>query len=498
VRELDSIVKPGDVLAGKYRVERVLGAGGMGVVVAAHHLQLDERVALKFLLPEARADAATVARFEREARAAVKIKSEHVARVIDVGVMENGAPYIVMEYLEGSDLSDWLLANGSTSPAQAADFVIQACEALVEAHALGIVHRDLKPSNLFCVRRLDGVSAIKVLDFGISKAAFGPSADMTRSQSLLGSPLYMSPEQMEAPKSVDARTDIWSLGIILYELITRHVPFDGETLPELILKIVSQQPPSPRSLRPEVPEAFERIIARCLEKDRTKRYRHVGELAEALGPFAPPRCATSVERISRIAGSQAWNAPEAVSPRHASTQLLAPNPRLTPVPLGPPPGTPPPGAHLPRVDSVPVPPSSPFVVRGSTASSWGSTSGVIPPSTGRGKMILAGVGAAIGLVALLGFAATRSSTRTSALAPPAAREASAPVLALPEPSATVATAASADPVPAPSASVRVPSPPSVRTAAPPPRPAPSTAAADCKVPFVFDTRGTKIFKPECL
>ena len=162
-------VEPGQVLAGKYRIERVLGVGGMGVVVAAHHLQLDERVALKFLLPEALHNPEAVARFAREARAAVKIKSEHVARVSDVGQLENGAPYMVMEYLEGSDLSAWLHDRGALPFEQAVDFVLQAGEAIADAHALGIVHRDLKPANLFCVRRSDGQLTIKVLDFGISK-----------------------------------------------------------------------------------------------------------------------------------------------------------------------------------------------------------------------------------------------------------------------------------------------------------------------------------------
>ncbi len=222
-------VAPGEVLAGKYRVDRVLGAGGMGVVVAAHHVHLDERVALKFLLPDALRSPEAVARFVREARAAVKIKSEHVARVTDVGHLENGAPYIVMEYLEGVDLSAWLRQNGPMPIPQAVDFVLQACEAIADAHVLGIVHRDLKPSNLFCIRRTDGQSSIKVLDFGISKILNPgtPRPDMTATSALIGSPLYMSPEQMSLSKGVDVRTDIWSLGIILFELITGRTPFEG-------------------------------------------------------------------------------------------------------------------------------------------------------------------------------------------------------------------------------------------------------------------------------
>src|SRR5580704_2008082 len=201
-------VHRGEVLAGKYRVDRVLGEGGMGVVVAAHHLQLDQKVALKFLLPDALENSDSVARFRREAQAAVKIKSEHVARVTDVGELENGAPYIVMEYLEGSDLADWLREHGPLPIEQAVDFVLQACEALAEAHVLGIVHRDLKPANLFCLQKPDGSVCIKVLDFGISKVltpGAASSSEMTRTTAFLGSPLYMSPEQLQMSKGVDTR-----------------------------------------------------------------------------------------------------------------------------------------------------------------------------------------------------------------------------------------------------------------------------------------------------
>src|SRR5258708_39105919 len=163
------LVAEGQIVADKYRIERVLGRGGMGVVVAAHHLRLDEKVAIKFLLPDAASNAAVVRRFELEARAASRIKSEHVARVLDVGTLEEGEPYMVMEYLEGSDLAAWLRQRGPLPIEQAVEFVLQAGEAIAEAHVLGIVHRDLKPENLFVVRRVDGVSSIKVLDFGISK-----------------------------------------------------------------------------------------------------------------------------------------------------------------------------------------------------------------------------------------------------------------------------------------------------------------------------------------
>ena len=245
-------VREGDLLAGKYRVERVLGAGGMGAVVAAYHMQLETKVALKFLLPAMLANEEAVTRFAREARAAVRITNEHVARVLDVGTLESGAPYIVMEYLDGTDLAGWLRQRGPLPIEEAIDFVLQAGEAIAEAHALGIVHRDLKPANLFCIRSADGRPTIKVLDFGISKvtnlSASASNLVKTQTATLMGSPFYMSPEQMEATHAVDARTDIWALGVILFELLTGKVPFYGETVPEVSLKIGLRRSAAPSRL----------------------------------------------------------------------------------------------------------------------------------------------------------------------------------------------------------------------------------------------------------
>ncbi len=294
-------VSPGDLLAGKYRIERVLGQGGMGVVVSAIHEALEERVALKFLLPEALSNKEAVARFTREARAAVKIRSEHVARVSDVGTLESGSPYMVMEYLQGSDLSQYLERSGPLPIEEALEYVLQACEALAEAHSLGIIHRDLKPANLFRIVRPDGTPAVKLLDFGISKVTAADQS-MTQTSSMMGSPLYMAPEQMTSAKPVDARADVWALGIILHELLTAQVPFGGETVPELCAKILTQPPPPLRQLRPDAPAALERVILRCLEKDREARYPNVAALAADLRPFAPARAQHSIDRVSRVLG----------------------------------------------------------------------------------------------------------------------------------------------------------------------------------------------------
>jgi serine/threonine-protein kinase len=264
-------VQPGQILLGKFRIERVLGMGGMGVVVAATHVTLQERVAIKFLLPQALSNGEAVARFLREARAAVRIKSEHVARVTDVGQLETGAPYMIMEYLDGADLGSIVQRQGALPIEESVEYVLQACEALAEAHALGIVHRDLKPANLFLVRRADGSPSVKVLDFGISKTTgLGSSSDlgMTKTQAVMGSPLYMSPEQMVSARDVDARTDIWALGTILYELLTGKVPFEANTITQLCAMILQQDAPPLRNCRPDAPEALQDIIARSLQKDR--------------------------------------------------------------------------------------------------------------------------------------------------------------------------------------------------------------------------------------
>lgn len=289
----DLPVRAGDVVSGKFRVERLLGEGGMGFVFEAVHMQLDERVALKFLRKEALSQPDIVARFEREARAAVKLKSEHVARVLDVGD-HGGVPYFVMEFLEGRDLEERIHQDGPLPIDTAVDLIVQACEGLTEAHARGIVHRDIKPANLFVVRRADGREVVKLLDFGISKAALTgdvASVDLSASKtvSIMGSPYYMSPEQIRSTRDVDHRTDVWSLGVVLFELLTGRTPFAAENFSALLAVVLEQDHPRLGAFREDVPPDLELVMDRCLEKRRDGRYQTAAELAIALLPFTRSR-----------------------------------------------------------------------------------------------------------------------------------------------------------------------------------------------------------------
>ncbi len=329
----DSAELPGEgaVVDGKYRVERVLGAGGMGVVVAAMHLGLNERVALKFV-KVGDTSGELVERLRREARIAFRIKSEHVARLLDVGALDSGSPYLVMEHLEGQDLSALLVDRGPLPIEEAVDYVLQACEAMAEAHRLGVVHRDLKPSNLFLTRRAGRAPLVKVLDFGIAKAALGldaPAASITESSSVLGSPLYMSPEQVRGAKTVDARSDLWSLGVILHELVAGAPPFAPGPASAVCAAIAADAPVRLREGRSDAPEELEKIVLRCLEKNAAERYSGVGALAAALAPFAPDGSAGTLQRIASLA-SEVHTSPVPPARGARSETSMALSPRSTP------------------------------------------------------------------------------------------------------------------------------------------------------------------------
>lgn len=332
---LDGLPRPGDLIATKYQVEEVLGHGGMGVVVAARHTVLQQRVAVKFLLPAATKFPGATARFLREAQAVVALQSEHVARVYDVGTLESGAPYMVMEHLAGSDLARLLTHRGTFQLDEAIDYVLQACEAIAEAHSIGIIHRDIKPANLFLTRRPEGSPLVKVLDFGISKVPLpeGPPQEnaLTATNVVAGSPHYMSPEQVRSLKLVDARTDIWAIGVTLYELLTGHRPFNGPTPGAICASVAADAPPAPSKLRTDLPLLLETIILRCLEKDLTRRIQTLAEFAYALRPIAPQRSMASIERICRLLPEKLLDTatPTIPLPRRG---VANPGPRTVPTP----------------------------------------------------------------------------------------------------------------------------------------------------------------------
>ncbi len=301
---LDDSVKPGDTLDDKYIVERVLGSGGMGVVVQARHKTLNRRVAIKFMRSEQLNDGESVARFQREANAAASLLSEHTARVQDTGRLADGAPYMVMEFLVGKDLGQLLEETGALHPGHAVELVLQACEALAEAHGRGIVHRDIKPRNLFLAQRVDGRPLLKVLDFGLAKhiESNGDHA-LTRTTAVMGSPQYMSPEQMRASRDVDRHTDIWSLGVCLYELLTGKVPFDAPTVPMLCALVLKEAPIPPHEVARGMPLLLSMAVMRCLEKDPAARFGDVAELADAIEPFASSGAFGSAGRVRSVLAS---------------------------------------------------------------------------------------------------------------------------------------------------------------------------------------------------
>lgn len=293
------MLEPGTVIMDKYRIERVLGRGGMGVVALARHLGLDQRVAIKFLSADMLEKPEVTERFRREAKAAVTLKTEHVCRIHDVGVLDTGIPYILMEYLDGMDLEGVLLRGGAIQPDKVVDLVLQVCEALAEAHSFGIVHRDLKPANLFVTRCVDGSPLVKVLDFGISKAPSVADISITATHTLMGTPAYMSPEQLRSSRNVGPSTDIWSLGVVIYELLSGRRPFGGVTFSQLCLQI-SIDPVPPLAI--ELPDGLAEVVARCLQKDSAQRFPGAAALAAALAPYAsnPAEAARYVQRIARI------------------------------------------------------------------------------------------------------------------------------------------------------------------------------------------------------
>jgi len=297
--------REGDVLVNKYRLDRLIGTGGMGIVYAATQLELDRHVAIKLLRPESFDSETVVARILVEARATARLQNPHVAKLLDVGRLESNAPFLVMELLEGRNLHDVLLADGPRPIGQAVKYVLETCEALAEAHGAGIVHRDLKPANLFLTRDTYGEPCIKVLDFGISKFLDPSDAKnfgLTDSRSLVGSPIYMSPEQMRSARDVDHRTDIWSLGTLLFELLAGRPVWNGQSLSELCAQVTRDACPTLAEVCPGISPDLSAIVARCLQKDPAERFQDVADLALALKPYALPADHSTLARVLQLSG----------------------------------------------------------------------------------------------------------------------------------------------------------------------------------------------------
>jgi serine/threonine-protein kinase len=311
---------PGELIAGKYKVLDLIGTGGVGFVVSARHVRLDELVAIKFLRPAFASNPEAVKRFTIEARANFKIKNDHVVRVLDVDALESGAPFMVMELLEGEDLGRVLGTRGALPVEQAVEYALQACEAIAAAHACYVVHRDIKPENLFITGDGPERENVKVLDFGISKLAL--AAQPAQTGTVLGSPPYMSPEQVRAADEVDARTDIWSLGCVLYELLTGVAPFERASVPEICAAVVHDNAPPLRLMQPSLAPGLEAVVLRCLQKDPAQRYQDIAQLAAALVPFAPPEAAKFAERCRLLLDpSTAPVARPSAPPAESSTLL---------------------------------------------------------------------------------------------------------------------------------------------------------------------------------
>lgn len=319
------------ILAGKYRVDRVLAAGGQGTVVKAIHLRLKQPVAIKIPHPPGDDDDVSFERILREARATFLLRSEHIARIIDVEEV-NGAPFIVMEYLEGVDLRQMLAERGPLPWQEAVGLLLQAIDGLAEAHDNDIVHRDLKPSNLFVERRSDGTPLLKVLDFGVSKSTSvsltnEEIADLTAPLRMVGTPRYVAPEQARDARAATRASDVWALGVIFQEMLTAEPVFRGRTDLEVLAQILHKWPAPVSLVRADIPLEIERLILRCLQKVPEHRFADVRELAEHLAPLAPSWASMNVERLCRSSRANRTPPPEhappsAVPPRDSSKSPL--------------------------------------------------------------------------------------------------------------------------------------------------------------------------------
>lgn len=485
-KTMETVPLPGAILLGKYRVEQVLGQGGMGAVVAVRHVHLGELFAIKLMLPAVLTHHEAVERFVREARASARLKGEHVARVHDVGSLENGAPYMLMEHLAGEDLKEVLKGRGALPLDEAALYVYQACEAVAEAHSHGIVHRDLKPANMFLIRRPNGTPCVKVLDFGISKEMdsankLGP--DLTKTGTFMGSPFYMSPEHMANIKTTEPRSDIWALGVILYEFATGSKPFVAEAMTELVTKVLTTQPIPPSMVRPGIPPEFDAIVLRCLEKNREHRFASVRDLMTALQPFT----AANTLQYTMI-GVQPDVAPRPEMKSNAGTVLLPNRPGVEGADV-PPPTLANAWEQQPNPAIAPEPANKVAgPAQGShTGGAWAKTS-ITAPRKNKKTFVVAS--AALGAIALIGmgmFVATRTTTT-----PPTGASAAAAAMPLAVAEAAAPDKASVTPAPESAQSAAVSNSAVPTTSTPPSQtaaaPATPTAASPTSRPASTSTK----------
>ena len=446
----------GTVIGGKYRIERVLGEGGMGAVYEAVHVRLDQRVAVKMLLPELVKVGELVWRFEREAKAAAQLRHRNTARVVDVDVSPEGVPYMVMELLHGHDLESEIQTRGALPVGEAVHYVLQACSAMGEAHGLGIVHRDLKPANLFLNDEADGSVCLKVLDFGISKVQSDTDVRVTTTKAQMGTPLYMSPEQVRSAKNVDLRSDVWSLGVILYELLAGEPPFTGSAAG--IGAAIVNDPPRPlQEIRPDVPEALCAVVAKAMEKSPAARFASTLEMSDALAPFSNVPVPGGAPSRPRLPSRPAMSSPSIAVAATVAAPAITDATRRDAVSGG-----------------------------GATGGTW---AGERKPAVRSRRLWILGFAAALGVVAIIGVAgfsmfrgattaaATASATSSaatavgsppvpSALVPTATAQAATSATTLAS-VATVAPVKSVAPVPHPSATTKPSAPASASLANPP-------------------------------
>jgi len=440
-------LNPGQVIDEKYQILRLLGTGGMGAVYEGENTRIKRRVAIKVLHASVSSLADNVARFEREAQAAGRIGSEHICEVLDLGVLADGSRYMVMEYLDGEMLSQRIKKNGRLSPAQSIPLMAQVLDALGAAHAAGIIHRDLKPDNIYILNTKAGRSDfIKVLDFGVSKFSqtSGEEFNVTRAGAVVGTPYYMSPEQARGMAQVDARSDIYALGVVLYQATTGQVPFRAETFNELLFKIALELPPPPQQFVPDLNPEFAAIIQRAMAREQAHRFQSCAEFKEAL-----------------LAWQAAHEAPVYAIPNPTGQRQITMPPGMLQSPLV---QTPPPG----MISGVGHVGSIPGTVQGigdgsqATANAWGNASGAAQPPAPTGSRSGALVGILVTVVMLGGLGVAgyfvfghKDPTPTSA-----------PIVSATNPVVTPPPVVSAAPEPPPSA------------AEPPPTPPPDTSARE--------------------